>query len=302
MCGMGRKIILSIDGGGIRGIIPAVALAKLEQTTGKPARETVSFAAGTSTGALLSAAVAAGIPAARIVEIYRKRGKEIFSPGAPWNTIRQYTTGHKYDTRNLYKVLKEEFGPAADWKLNDCPIDVLITATALSDGKPWYFVRDNPKNARTTGTQKLLDCATASAAAPTYFEPWPLPAPVGKLVDGGVGVTGNPVYQACVEAFFYHDGYQPEETTVISFGTGRFQSQKSPGSILAWLNWVLDELLHSPQDQQTLLVRRHFTATVFHRLDPTIKKDVDMDGVGEVEYLYGVGREFAQGVDWPAML
>jgi hypothetical protein len=44
------------------------------------------------------------------------------------------------------------------------------------------------------------------------------------------------------------------------------------------------------------------TATVFHRLEPTIEKDVDMDGVGEVEYLYRVGRECAQGVDWPAML
>ncbi len=64
---MARKYLLSIDGGGIRGIIPALLLLKLEQTTGKPARETFSFVAGTSTGALIAAAIAAGVPASRIV-------------------------------------------------------------------------------------------------------------------------------------------------------------------------------------------------------------------------------------------
>jgi uncharacterized protein (TIGR04255 family) len=60
---LGHKYLLSIDGGGIRGILPATALLKLEETTQRPLRETFSFVAGTSTGALLSAAIAAGIPA-----------------------------------------------------------------------------------------------------------------------------------------------------------------------------------------------------------------------------------------------
>ena len=56
--------ILSIDGGGVRGIIPAVLLAELERETGRPARETFDFVAGTSSGAVLAAGIAAGIPAA----------------------------------------------------------------------------------------------------------------------------------------------------------------------------------------------------------------------------------------------
>ena len=63
----------------------------------------------------------------------------------------------------------------------------------------------------------------ASAAAPTYFKPWTVTIggqPTG-LVDGGVGVTGNPVYQACVEAFYY-DTFDPADTLVVSLGTGFF--------------------------------------------------------------------------------
>ncbi len=74
------KRILSIDGGGIRGIIPAATLVALEQQWNKPARECFDFLAGTSTGALIAAALAAGLPATQILDIYVKRSSEIFSP------------------------------------------------------------------------------------------------------------------------------------------------------------------------------------------------------------------------------
>jgi hypothetical protein len=297
------KYLLSIDGGGIRGIIPAMALLKLEQTVGRAAREVFSFVAGTSTGALLASAVAAGIPAEQIVAIYRNRIKDIFTPGKPWSDMRRYTMGHKYDAGNLNKVLKQELGPASGWKLNDSPIDILLTAKGLADGKPWYFVKDDPNNARTTGGLSLVDCATASAAAPTYFDPWPMPAPVdGKVVDGGVGVTGNPVYQACVEAFCYAEGYRPEETTVISFGTGRFIRTADPHLITSWLNWILDTMLHSPEEQQTEIVARHYPQSIFYRLEPDLPADIDMDDVERIGELETAGKKFAEDVDWAAML
>lgn len=62
-----ERRVLSIDGGGIRGIIPAVLLTELERQTGRPARETFDFIAGTSSGALAAGALAAGVPAERIV-------------------------------------------------------------------------------------------------------------------------------------------------------------------------------------------------------------------------------------------
>jgi uncharacterized protein len=308
---MARKHLLSIDGGGIRGILPACALAKLEADSGRLARETFSFAAGTSTGSLLAAAVAAAIPAARLIDIYVERGREIFSPRAPWNTMKRIATGSMYSTATLHRVLEEEFGDASRWCLNDSPIDLLLTAKGM-DGRPWYFVKDKPANSGVTGRLNLVDCATASAAAPTYFQPYKLAsAPeLGAVVDGGVGVTGNPVYQACVEAFCYTGEYTPEETAVVSLGTGSFPHMgDQPRTLWGWLDWILPELLRSPGEQQTEIVRRHFAAMPFRRLDPdilkldpTLKKPIDMDDIEAIPRLIEYGKAFAAQLDWRGIL
>ncbi len=309
---MAPRYLLSIDGGGIRGIIPATALVELERTTHRLARDTFSFVAGTSTGALIAAAVAAGVPALRIQEIYLTRSREIFSPGWPWNFIKRVLTGSMYSTRRLHDVLASELGEAREWTLNHSPIDLLITAKRVADGMPWYFVKDKPGNSGCTGRLGLVDCVTASAAAPTYFQPWTIRDPaslpphcqaVGSLVDGGVGVTGNPVYQACVEAFYYTGGqYKHEETTVISLGTGRFVRQKRPRGLCQWFKWTLDELLRSPGEQQTEIVHRHFPEIYFYRCDPELPEDVALDDVGSIDRLQQYGEQFARSVDWERML
>jgi hypothetical protein len=309
---MARRYLLSIDGGGIRGIIPAVALAKLEGVTGRPARETFSFVAGTSTGALIAAAIAAGVPATRMVELYVDRAREIFTGVPILNTLRRIFTGSMYSTRKLRDVISEELGPEArGWSLNDSPIDLLITSKGVPGGKAWYFVRDNPRNSGCTGRLGLVDCTTASAAAPTYFEPWTIEEPpgspsrcerVGEAIDGGVGVAGNPVYQACVEAFYYSEGYEPEETIAISIGTGRFLGKERPTWIWSWLQWILGELLESPGEQQTEIVWRHFREMPFYRIDTELKEPIDLDDTGAVEKLRGYGEELARLIDWEAIL
>jgi uncharacterized protein len=67
------RYLLSIDSGGIRGIIPTIALVKLERIAGKLTRDIFSFAAGTYTGAIIAAAIAAGVPATRILDFYINR-------------------------------------------------------------------------------------------------------------------------------------------------------------------------------------------------------------------------------------
>ena len=85
--------ILSIDGGGIRGIIPAVVLAALERQTGRPVRESFDFIAGTSTGAVLTAGLVAGISAAEIVRLYERRSVEVFRRVPLVSTLRRIVTG-----------------------------------------------------------------------------------------------------------------------------------------------------------------------------------------------------------------
>jgi len=320
---MPRRYLLSIDGGGIRGIIPAVALAKLEATTGRPARETFSFAAGTSTGAIIAAAIAAGIPATRMVQLYTDRAPEVFTGPPLLNTLQRVITGSMYSTQKLHQVISEELGPEArGWSLNDSPIDLLITAKGVPNGKAWYFVKNNPDNTGRTGSLGLADCTTGSAAAPTYFQPWTIKEPpgrpseperVGAVVDGGVGVAGNPVYQACVEAFYYTDdanGYIPGETTTVSMGTGRsIVPKRRPTWIWSWLQWILGELLESPGEQQTEIAWRHFVEDkgedqkmTFYRIDTKLKEDIALDDVGSIGRLREYGERLAERIDWGKIL
>ena len=147
-----------------------------------------------------------------------------------------------------------------------------------------------------------MECVTASAAAPTYFAPWPV-VPLGLLVDGGVGVAGNPTYQACVEAFEYTDDYQPEDTIVVSLGTGRFLDRRRPTWLWSWVEWVLSELLRSPGEQQTELVRRHYPEARFYRIDVRLERDFPLDATGgAADELLAIGEARAATVDWPAIL
>jgi patatin-like phospholipase/acyl hydrolase len=306
---MPRRYLLSIDSGGIRGIIPAVALVKLEQTTGKLTREIFSFVAGTSTGAVIATAIAAGIPATSILDFYVQRARELF-PRYPWTLLKAILFGARYSTQQLHDLIVQALDRSQTWTLNDSPIDVLLTAKRISDGMPWYFVRDNPRNTGCTGRLGIVDCTTASAAAPTYFQPWTIseastPAGcerVGTLVDGAVGVTGNPVYQACVEAFDFTPDYYPEETITVSLGTGRFKKRKQPRWIGAWLEWVLGELMESPGEQQTEITQQRFPEMIFYRIDTELVENIRLDDTRSIGRLLEYGERLATTIDWEAIL
>jgi len=295
--------ILSIDGGGIRGLIPATLLGSLERATGQPARDHFELVAGTSTGAILAAGVAAGFSGDQLATLYRRRGPELFRQVPVLGVLRRILTGQLYDVRRLREMIAEELGDKAGWRINDVPTDIMITAKSLDDGHPWYFVKDRP-GARPgrTGKLPLVDCVTASAAAPTYFAPW-LVEGVGLLVDGGTGVAGNPVYQACVEAFEYTGEYKPADTIVISLGTGRFLDRRRPTWLWPWVQWILSELLRSPGEQQTELVERHYPTARFYRIDVKLPRDIPLDATGStLDELERIAHDLAAQVDWPVIL
>jgi predicted acylesterase/phospholipase RssA len=298
-----RRRILSIDGGGVRGIIPALALAALEGATGRLARESFHFVAGTSTGAVIAGAVAAGIPAERIASLYRRRGPELFARIPVVSLIRRIATGNVYDVERLRRMIAEELGDQSAWRINDVPTDIMISAKGLDDGHPWYFVKDRPgANRAEAGGYLLADCVTASAAAPTYFAPWPIEG-IGLLVDGGVGVAGNPVYQACVEAFEYTESYRPADTTVVSLGTGRFLERPRPTWLWSWVEWVLSEMFRSPGEQQTELVQRHYGEALLYRIDTRLPRDFPLDTVGPgFDELEEIGTRLAALIDWGGIL
>lgn len=309
---MARKYLLAIDGGGIRGIIPAAALVALEDQTGRPAREAFDFLAGTSTGAIIAGALVAGVEAKEILRLYQERAGEVFDQSF-WTKLRRIVPGYMYSPHRLRAVIADVLGADTDRPLNAFATDLLITATHLRDGTPWYFVQDKPgHNSGRTGRLKLADCIVASAAEPTYFAPWTMPEDplppsegrIGTLVGGGVGVAGNPVYQACVEAFRYSDPavYRPEETIVVSLGTGRFVDGQELRWIWPWAMWVLAQLLRSPGEQQTQIAWRHFPLERFYRIDTKLQRDIPLDDLGSIAELRREGERLAGRIDWPAIL
>jgi len=293
------KLILSIDGGGVRGILPASALVAIEAQLGKPVREVFSFIAGTSTGALIAAACAAGVPATRILGIYTERSKEIFNHSPAIALSLRLARGWAYDPRTIRRVLASEFGAAANWTLNDSPVKLLLTAKRMNK-RPLYFVPDNPKNARTMGKFFLIDCAVASASATTYFDAYNVPG-VGLCYDGGLGVVGNPAAQACVEAFRY-DAYDPADTRIVSLGTGFFpESDQKPSGLIAEVGWVLDSLLNSPEDEQTFLVHNYYPG-IMQRFNWKLPEPIDMASVSSIPKLTEIGKGITRSMDWSKVL
>jgi len=263
---MAGQLILSIDGGGLRGILSASLLVALERSTGKPARDTFHFVAGTSSGAILAAGIAAGIPARDLLTFFLQDASAVFTKHW-WTPLERVARGWMYDSGRLRRVLVERLSVAGGWQLNDAPVDVLISATRLRDGKPWYFVRDDPRNAGRTGRLSLADCVVTSAAEPTYFRPWPMPEPSpppGDPIGTLVGVT--------------------------------------PTWIVPWVQWVLGELLRSPGEQQTALVWRHSPQTPLYRLDMELPRDIPLDDVASCDSLRVMGERFASTVDWSPIL
>jgi hypothetical protein len=297
---MTRKRILTIDGGGIRGIIPLCALVELEKQLGKPARELFSFMAGTSTGAIIGAGLALGLSAERCLNIYTELGERAFHR-EPLDWVVSLGS-FKYRMAPMVRLLKEFLGNPL---MNEVPIDVMFTAMRLGDGKPFYFVKDCPANEKLTGKLRLVDCVAASASAPTFFEPWTVPG-IGTCVDGGVGIAGNPCYQSCVEAFEYMPAgrYPVAKTTVVALGTGFFETQSNPSNLIDWVQWIVGELLEEAKAQQSQLVQRHYVPQGLHflRLNVKMPQDIAMDDIGAVPRLIEIGRTAAAKLDWNTLL
>lgn len=292
-----KDLFLSIPGGGVRGALTVRPLMRLEKLTGKLCKDIFKGVAGTSTGSDLAAAIVCGIPTTVIADMYRQKTARIFSPGAPWNDINLLRRGYRYDIGNLHQVVHETLGPSGDLPLNDFPTLVMITAKG-ADGHQWYFTQDHPKNASTTGKVKLIDACCASSAAVTYFQFYPIPG-FGPMTDGGLGVSGNPVYEFAYELFAYND-FKPENSVIVSIGTGRNPPPKAPDTdnLLSEVKWLISTLLYGPEALAPELVRRHYPTLDFREYDFDLATGIALDQATNVPMLEEYGEKLADQIDW----
>jgi patatin-like phospholipase/acyl hydrolase len=282
--------VLSIDGGGIRGIIPAMLLEHIEARTGKRIAELFDLIAGTSTGGILALGLttpdAHGHPkytAAQLRALYETRGEDIFSRSV-WHMMRAVGSAleEKYPSDGVEGVLKEYFG---DTRLKDAITPVLVPSYEIELRDPFFF---KSAKAKTNAEYDfpMWAVARATSAAPTYFEPAKLPVqgPLDyyALIDGGV-YANNPAMCAYVEAV-RTVGDNKAEVLVVSLGTGQLTRQilydqaKSWG-LLQWaqpiLNVVFDGVSDTVDYQLATLLSDTDPGRRYYRFQTALKEGSD---------------------------
>lgn len=214
------KRLLSIDGGGVKGVRPARILSYLEQRIGLLSAETWDLIVGTSTGGILAAGLAhpKGYSAAELLKLYVDYGAVIFH--RHWyDPISAFHV--KYPATGLHDTLYKFYG---DSKLSEARTDILITAFDEVKWRPQLFKsRKAKKNA--ADDYPLWYAAQATASAPTYFPN------LDGLVDGGMLGGADPSMIALTEARMAWPG---EELFLCSIGCGHRDSSIGSEQSAAW--------------------------------------------------------------------
>jgi len=197
--------ILSIDGGGIKGIYSSRILEQLEKKFNCSLVDYFDLICGTSTGGLIALGLSLKIPISVITNFYYMRGERIFRKRSNvYSLFKQLIVGSKYDNQELKTALQEIF---ADHTLGDSHCILCIPAFSLTDGRPFIFKFDHPEgNLSRDNKTKYVDVALATSAAPTYLPIVSIPTYNNRqFVDGGV-YANNPTLVGIAEALKYFVG------------------------------------------------------------------------------------------------
>lgn len=237
--------ILAIDGGGIRGMIPAVVLAEIERRSGRRTAELFDLIAGTSTGGILACGLTrpgeSGGPAftaADLIGLYESEGPEIFHRSLlkRVESVEGYLD-ERYDDRGLNAALRRYLDGT---RLSQAVADIFVTAYEIERRQAFFF---RSSRARTDPAYDFayVDVARATAAAPTYFEPARVrdaaSAAEYALIDGGVFAL-NPAMVAYAE--LAAAGHAAQIELVVSLGTGSHTRPLHYEDVRGWgqLEWA----------------------------------------------------------------
>jgi len=289
-----KNVAIAIDGGGIRGTMVARALSVLETRKAfgdKTCDEVFHLAAGTSTGSIISAALACGMTGKQIFDLYCQLGPGVFVKtlrSALWPLF-----SYRYPSDALKKFLADALGENTTVGSIQ-PMRLVITTFDLKTNHTRFVKTGKPEYANWLIVKAVL----ASCAVPTYFPPVD-----GQFVDGGVGSYVNPCYLAAYEACVVK-GWDPKETTLISIGTGREPHNYRPGAAnhywpWQWLGPILSAFLESSDDEQVRVVKTFFEPLDFRRFQIPIPGDVPIDDASmqNIRRLTALGDQLAQKIE-----
>ena len=283
--------ILSIDGGGARGIYPAQILASIEQMNGSSIREHFDLIAGTSTGSIIAGAAAAGLPMATVADLFRQQAPRIFRK----SRLGAFFFRSKYPTRHLQQVVQS---CVADLTLGEIITPLMIMGSDISTGGVHVFksryLEDLGEPYVRDANVPLSDAILASCAAPIYFDP----VLVGDilLADGGLWAN-NPSIMALTEALSKFK--RPvEQVRILSIGTGHsvnlYSQSRSWGFLTGWRREKLISYVFRLQSAASENMARLLLKEAYLRLDPEIEP-WGLDDIEHIDSLASLaGRDFAR--------
>lgn len=278
--------ILSIDGGGIRGIFPAKYLAEIESVTGKRINEFFDLIVGTSTGGIIALGLSVGIEAEKIMELYEKNAEIIFKPKkfSFWGLLRS-----KYDNKELEKLLKYTF---KNKKIKDSEVMLCIPSVEFNNSIPKVYKTPHNKDLYLDGEKELWRVALATSAAPVYF-------PAVNVfkdecnIDGGLWAN-NPTIIGVSEAL--KNNCKLENIKVLSIGTGESISHKQYNiakisSILKWREKIIDLIL-KVQSKSTVNIAKYILGENFTEINAILSEKIKLDSIDKdsIQSLLNAGR------------
>lgn len=242
--------ILSLDGGGLKGVYGAAFLAAIEDDHQVRIVEHTDLIAGTSTGGILAIGLGMGLSPRELLELYCTNGDKIFSRKA-W---RPGVTRPRYLPSGLRQVLSEALG---DRRFGDSQTRLVIPSYDLDNNCVYVFRTAHTARLKRDWRETAVDVALATSAAPTFF-----PAHVvggSRLIDGGVWAN-NPAMVGVAEAINSCD-QELNSLHVLSVGTSselRAASKLPDAGLLRWarpvLHTMMDGQSHAATNQCFLLL------------------------------------------------
>lgn len=293
--------ILSIDGGGILGILPCMILAEIEKRflNGEPIGKHFDMIVGTSTGGIIALSLGQGKSAQEISKLYIERGKMIF----PGNRLTRWLRGWAglfitpYDRSNLENELRREFG---DRLLGSSAVPICIPSFDGRYGEPYVFKTPHHPDYKKDQFERLVDVGLSTAAAPTFF------AAVKRngyvFADGGIWAN-NPAMIGVVDALTCYD-IDRTQIRLLSLGCGqetyRMRWWHRVGGGLIWARHFVSSAMraqsHNAIGQAGLLIGRRNMV----RLDaPEVANRIAMDNVDRaLSEMPSVARALVEGAGY----
>jgi len=308
--------VLSIDGGGIRGIIPLKVLKYIEKRTNKPIHQLFNVIGGTSTGGIIALGLNASnrddgkvYTVEQLMKFYTEDANQLFR--YRWESFGGWLSS-SYQARSIEEYLQAKFGNTT--LLTELPTTadclVIVYSYDLAHNESVEFSNRDPIVGR-----MVWQAARATSAAPTFFPAFNFDQEKRVLIDGGVFIN-NPALNLLLEARRERPDINQQDQLLVSIGTGDFNPEKNhlrwsdklgwagsifgitstatsseaDGQLHELLNYSDPRVLRDEQEQQEC------DKTRYYRIQKQFKKDVPMDGISkkQIEHLEHLGDQLVE--------